>query len=105
MSTSDHPFREMSAEEYTAEYNADNMSGRTTDIANGRKANRSKVMLSAVVTCPSCGKANKPEWLNKARNSDAYATTMWCEQCGGLIAVWATHVEAQIVTPSPSAAH
>jgi hypothetical protein len=67
MPTPEQPFREMSAEEYTGDYNDDSMSGRTTDIANGRKTNRSKIMLSAVVTCPSCGKTNKPEWLNKSR--------------------------------------
>jgi hypothetical protein len=65
-------------------------------LADGRKASR-KLALAVTVTCPNCSVANKPEWLNKSRNSDSYATTMFCEQCGSLLAIWAIHVGAQVV--------
>jgi DNA-directed RNA polymerase subunit M/transcription elongation factor TFIIS len=67
-----------------------------SDIANGRRAPR-KLALAVTVTCPNCGFSNKPEWLNKSRKGDSYATTMFCEQCGSLLAIWALHVEARIV--------
>jgi DNA-directed RNA polymerase subunit M/transcription elongation factor TFIIS len=105
MPTSEHSAGEMSVDEYTPDFNMDSMGGRTADIAGGRKTSRPKIMLSAVVTCPSCGNTNKPEWVNKSRHGDNYATTMWCEQCGSLIAIWATHVEAQIVTSNSAKGH
>ena len=78
----------------------------TTDRANeangatGKKATR-KVALAATVTCPACGFANKPEWLNKSHSSDSYATTLFCKQCGSLLAVWAMQVDAQVVAQKP----
>jgi DNA-directed RNA polymerase subunit M/transcription elongation factor TFIIS len=69
--------------------------------ANGRKEAR-KVLLAATVTCPACGFANKPEWLNKSHNSDtSYATTLSCKGCGSLLAVWAMQVDAQVLTENP----
>ena len=66
--------------------------------ANGKKEAR-KVLLAATVTCPACGFANKPEWLNKSHNSDtSYATTLSCKGCGSLLAVWAMQVDAQVLT-------
>ncbi len=67
-----------------------------SDSTNERKAPR-KVALAATVTCPNCGFSNKPEWLNKSRKGDSYATTMFCEQCGSLLAIWAMHVDARIL--------
>jgi DNA-directed RNA polymerase subunit M/transcription elongation factor TFIIS len=68
---------------------------------NGRKEAH-KVLLAATVTCPACGFANKPEWLNKSHNSDAsYATTLSCKECGSLLAVWAMQVDAQVLTENP----
>jgi DNA-directed RNA polymerase subunit M/transcription elongation factor TFIIS len=80
-----------------AEYGA---TEHTTEIANGRKVSR-KVALAATVTCPTCSFANKPEWLNKSRTGDSYATTLFCEQCGSLLAVWAMQVDAQVVAQKP----
>ncbi len=69
--------------------------------ANGRKEAH-KVLLAATVTCPVCGFANKPEWLNKSHNSDSsYATTLSCKECGSLLAVWAMQVDAQVLTENP----
>jgi len=70
------------------------------DTSNWRKAPR-KLALAATVTCPNCGLANKSEWLTKSRKGDSYATTMFCEQCGSLLAVWAMHVDAQVVAKKP----
>ncbi len=28
---------------------------------------------------------------------DSYSTTLFCEQCGSLLAVWARHVDIQVV--------
>jgi len=84
----------------SSDYNVDSAGNRVSDIASGQKPARPKVKLSAIVTCPDCGGANKPEWMNKSRHSDSYATTVYCEQCGSLIAIWATHVDAQIVMHS-----
>jgi DNA-directed RNA polymerase subunit M/transcription elongation factor TFIIS len=78
----------------TSEYGA---AEHPVDITNGKKPAR-KVALAATVTCPSCSFANKPEWVNKARTGDSYSTTLFCEQCGSLLAVWARHVETQVVT-------
>ena len=98
MSKPEKPASEMPVDAYASDYrNADSMSGRTTDIASGRKTTRPKVTLSAIVVCPGCGGANKPEWMNKSRHSNSYATTVYCEQCGSLIAIWAKHVDAQII--------
>jgi DNA-directed RNA polymerase subunit M/transcription elongation factor TFIIS len=89
---------EKSAHDYAyGDQDAEGMGGRMTDIASSRSPTRPKVVLSATVTCPGCGGANKPEWMNKLRHGDGYATTMFCENCGSLIAIWALHVDAQIV--------
>lgn len=98
MSTSEKSNSEVSADGYPGGYyNVDSMSGKPTDIASGRKTNQPKVTLSAIVVCPGCGGTNKPEWMKKSAHSNSYATTVYCEQCGSLIAIWATHVDAQIV--------
>jgi hypothetical protein len=87
--------------DYTSPEHADDgaRSSRTTDIGSRRKAaaGRPKVALAVTLTCPDCDFANKPAWLSKSHHGDAYATTMFCEQCGGLMAIWAMHVEAQVV--------
>lgn len=77
----------------TGEYGA---TEHPVDIANGRKPAR-KIGLAATVTCPDCSFANKPEWLSKSRTGDSYSTTLFCEQCGSLLAVWARHVDIQVV--------
>jgi DNA-directed RNA polymerase subunit M/transcription elongation factor TFIIS len=87
-------------EEASADRTTEGMSGRTTDIAAGRKTARQKVTLSAIVLCPNCGSQTKPEWLTKSRHGDSYATTVFCEHCGSLITVWAMHVDAQVVAHS-----
>src|SRR5262245_20751222 len=68
--------------------NMHSLNDKATDIASGRKTTRPKVTLLAIVTCPDCGDTNKPEWMNKSRHSDSYATTVYCEQCGSMIAIW-----------------
>jgi DNA-directed RNA polymerase subunit M/transcription elongation factor TFIIS len=78
-----------------------NTSAKTTDITSHRKAARPKLTLAATVVCPGCGYANKPEWMSKSNHGDSYATTIFCDQCGSLITVWALHVEAQIVANRP----
>ena len=88
------------SEVVAGEYGATEHTEHVTDIANGKKASR-KVALAATVTCPNCGFANKPEWLNKSHKGDSYATTLFCEQCGNLLAVWATHVDARVVAQKP----
>lgn len=71
--------------------------GGATDIATHKRTGRPKVALAVTVTCPECGFGNKPEWLNKSQRGDSYAATMFCEHCGCLMAVWAMHVDIQIV--------
>jgi DNA-directed RNA polymerase subunit M/transcription elongation factor TFIIS len=85
----------------TSEYGTITPLADRANEANGKKEAR-KILLAATVTCPSCGFANKPEWLNKSRNSDSsYATTLSCKQCGSLLAVWAMQVDAQVLTENP----
>lgn len=69
----------------------------TRDMASRRKVSRPKVALAATITCPECGNGNRPQWLNKSQHGDSYATTMFCEQCGCLMTVWAMSVDAQVV--------
>jgi DNA-directed RNA polymerase subunit M/transcription elongation factor TFIIS len=101
LSTPEQQSGEMSSDsDTTANHTTDGTSSRTTDIASGRKTARQRVTLSAIVQCPSCGNTSKPEWMNKSRHGDSYATTVFCEHCGSLITVWAMHVDAQIVAHS-----
>jgi DNA-directed RNA polymerase subunit M/transcription elongation factor TFIIS len=88
-------------ETMTTEYSTITPIADRANEANGRKEAR-KVLLAATVTCPACGFANKPEWLNKSHNSDtSYATTLSCKECGSLLAVWAMQVDAQVLTENP----
>ena len=88
----------------TSEYGATVPSADRPNEANARKAPR-KVALAATVTCPACGFANKPEWMNKLQSSDSYATTVVCKQCGSLLAVWAMQVNAQVLAQNPGNEH
>jgi DNA-directed RNA polymerase subunit M/transcription elongation factor TFIIS len=88
-------------EPVTTEYGTVTPIADRANEGNGRKEAR-KILLAATVTCPICGVANKPEWLNKSHNSDnSYATTLSCKECGSLLAVWAMQVEAQVLTENP----
>ena len=88
-------------ETVTTEYSTITPIADRANEANGRKEAR-KVLLAATVTCPACGFANKPEWLNKSHNSDSsYATTLSCKECGSLLAVWAMQVDTQVLTENP----
>ena len=88
-------------ETMTSEYGTITPIADRANEANGKKEAR-KVLLAATVTCPACGFANKPEWLNKSHNSDSsYATTLSCKECGSLLAVWAMQVDVQVLTENP----
>jgi DNA-directed RNA polymerase subunit M/transcription elongation factor TFIIS len=92
-------------ETVTSEYGTTAPSADRANEANGSKAPR-KVLLAATATCPACGFANKPEWLNKSHNSDSsYAATLSCKQCGSLLAVWAMQVDVQVLTENPGYGH
>src|SRR5271166_1001267 len=89
-------------ETVTSEYGTITPIADRASEASGRKEAQ-KVLLAATVTCPACGLANKPEWLNKSHNSDSsYATTLSCKECGSLLAVWAMQVDAQVLTENPA---
>lgn len=85
----------------TNEYGAITPMYERGNEANGKREPH-KVLLAATVTCPACGFANKPEWLNKSHNGgSSYATTMTCKECGSLLAVWAMQVDAQVLMGNP----
>jgi transcription elongation factor Elf1 len=89
----------------TSEYGTISPIADRANEANGRKEPR-KILLAATVTCPACGFANKPEWLNKSHNSESsYAATLSCKQCGSLLAVWAMQVDMQVLMENPGYGH
>lgn len=106
MTSSKEPAGDMAAEDYAnadfnADLSADSASRRAIHSATDRPADsaatRPKITLAAGVTCPECGHTSKAEWMTRSRQGDAYATTVFCEGCGSLIAVWTGHVDARVV--------
>lgn len=106
MSKSEEPIGEIATgERANADFNADlraesasrRASGATTERATDSVMTRPRITLAAGVTCPDCGLTSKAEWMTKSRQGDAYATTVFCEGCGCLIAVLTGRVEARVV--------
>jgi hypothetical protein len=67
------------------------------DRASADAKSRPKVLLAVGVTCPDCGHTSKLEWMGRSHQGGAFATTVFCGQCGCLMTIWAGHVDARVI--------